>query len=275
LRRFFVGHLRNLWIVKALTLWESQPHSTNRLPIPQAAFRATNGRSRAPPRARAHQARLLENERQIDVERARFTTESYRQTEGQPIALRRAQMLLHLARTLSIAIEPDELIVGNRSLLPRMGVIAPEGAVDWIDRELEILPTRPQDRFNITPAQIRELRDEIFPYWRGKTHRGHRRAARARRCARGRAGQSLLAQPDRPRPGAHPARRGGWLRLGIGGLRRQVLAAREQEMRLTQRRKDAKMRREKNDSGTRGCLCVASASPRLCVRSNRRTHGLL
>jgi pyruvate-formate lyase len=67
------------------------------------------------------------------------------------------------------AIEPDELIVGNRSLLPRMGVIAPEGAVAWIDRELEILPTRPQDRFNITPEQIDELREEIFPYWRGKT----------------------------------------------------------------------------------------------------------
>ena len=62
--------------------------------------------------------------------------------------------LLHLVRHMSIAIQPDELIVGNRSLLPRMGVIAPEGAVDWVDRELEVLPTRPQDRFNIRPEQI-------------------------------------------------------------------------------------------------------------------------
>jgi pyruvate-formate lyase len=42
------------------------------------------------PRAARIKRRLLENERQIDVERARFTTESYRATEGQPIALRRA-----------------------------------------------------------------------------------------------------------------------------------------------------------------------------------------
>ena len=50
-----------------------------------------------------------------------------------------------------------------------MGVIAPEGAVDWVERELDILPTRPQDRFNVSPEVIRELRYEIFPYWRGKT----------------------------------------------------------------------------------------------------------
>ena len=69
-------------------------------------------------------------------------------------------MLLHLAQSLSIDIHPDEIIIGNRSLLPRMGVIAPEGAVDWIDKELDILPTRPQDTFDITPEQIRELREE-------------------------------------------------------------------------------------------------------------------
>ena len=107
---------------------------------------------------------LLRNEREIDVERARHTTQSYRDTEGQPMPIRRAKMLLHLVRHVSIAIHPDELIVGNRSLLPRMGVIAPEGAVDWVDRELDILPTRPQDKFNVRPEQIRELREEIFPY---------------------------------------------------------------------------------------------------------------
>ncbi len=117
--------------------------------------RADWATTRPTERARRIKARLLENERQIDVERARYTTESYRATEGEPMAVRRAKMLLHLVRTQTITIEPDELIVGNRSLLPRMGVIAPEGAVDWIDRELETLPTRPQDRFNITPDQIR------------------------------------------------------------------------------------------------------------------------
>ncbi|MFN3335531.1 MAG: pyruvate formate lyase family protein, partial [Caldilinea sp.] len=120
-------------------------------------------------RVAAIKQRLLDEPRYLDVERARYTTQAYRATEGQPMALRRAQMLLHLVRHQSITIQPGELIVGNRSLLPRMGVIAPEGAVEWIDKELDILPTRPQDRFHTTPEVIRELRAEIFPYWRGRT----------------------------------------------------------------------------------------------------------
>jgi formate C-acetyltransferase len=177
---------------------------------------------RADARTAAIRRRLRETPRQIDVERARYTTRSYQRTEGQPMPIRRATMLHDLARQLSIAIYPDELIVGNRSLLPRMGVIAPEGAVDWIDRELEGLPTRPQDRFDITPEQIRELREEIFPYWRGKTLEdavAARVPADVAAAVRGRAfslNQTDHAQghilPDVPT----------WLRLGIGGLRAEV-----------------------------------------------------
>ena len=177
-------------------------------------------------RAARIKERLLENERQIDVERARFTTESYRATEGQPMPIRRAQMLLHLVRALSITIEPDELIVGNRSLLPRMGVIAPEGAVDWVDRELEKLPTRPQDRFNITPEQIAELRQEIFPYWRGKTVEdivAQRVPEDVAVAVRGKA--FSLNQTDHAQGHILPDVE-AWLRLGIGGLRQRVLFAR-------------------------------------------------
>lgn len=133
--------------------------------FPPEVWHSTRPSTRA---ARIKQ-QLLANERQIDVERARFATESYCATEGESMVIRRAKLLLHLVRSMSLAIGPDEVIVGNRSLLPRMGVIAPEGAVDWVDKELEILPTRPQDRFNISAEQIRELREDIFPYWRGRT----------------------------------------------------------------------------------------------------------
>jgi pyruvate formate-lyase/glycerol dehydratase family glycyl radical enzyme len=171
--------------------------------------------------------RLIENEREIDVERARYTTESYRQTEGQPMAVRRARMLLHLVRQMSIAIHPDELIVGNRSALPRMGVIAPEGAVDWVDRELEILPTRPQDRFKVQPEQVRELRDKIFPYWRGRTLESvvaARLPADVKRAAQGKA--FSLNQTDHAQGHILPDVE-GWLRLGVSGLRHKVKAARD------------------------------------------------
>jgi len=173
--------------------------------------------------------RLLHNEREIDVERARYTTQSYKETEGQPIPIRRARMLLHLVRRMNITIEPDELIVGNRSLLPRMGVIAPEGAVDWVDKELEILPTRPQDKFNITPEQIRELREEIFPYWRGKTLEDTvdvRLSDDVMTAVNGKA--FSLYQTDHAQGHVLPDVE-SWLRLGVQGLREKVNTARQKQ----------------------------------------------
>ncbi len=171
--------------------------------------------------------RLLENERQIDVERACYATESYRATEGEPMIIRRAKMLLYLVRHMSITIHADEMIVGNRSLLPRMGVIAPEGAVDWIDKELEILPTRPQDRFNITAAQIRDLREDIFPYWRGQTLEDTVAARVPEDVMVAVTGKAFsLNQTDHAQGHILPDVE-TWLRLGIVGLRDKVTAARK------------------------------------------------
>jgi pyruvate formate-lyase/glycerol dehydratase family glycyl radical enzyme len=170
--------------------------------------------------------RLIHADREIDIERARYTTESYKLTEGQPIAVRRAKMLLHLVRRISITIQPDELIVGNRATLPRMGVIAPEGAVDWVDQELEILPTRPQDRFNIRPEQIRELREEVFPHWRGRTLENVVAARVPSDVNRAVLGKAFsLNQTDHAQGHILPDVE-GWLRLGVKGLRDKVEAAR-------------------------------------------------
>ena len=165
--------------------------------------------------------------REIDFVRARLATEAYRQTEGKPMPVRRAVMLLHLVRNSPVEIHPDEVLVGGRSLLPRMGVIAPEGAVNWIDRELDSLPTRPQDPFNIAAEQIEELRQEIFPYWRGGTLEDvveARLSGEVMAAVRGKAfklNQTDHAQghilPDVP----------AWLRLGIGGLGAQVRSAQQ------------------------------------------------
>ena len=194
---------------------------------PATAFPADEWKTTQPSeRAARIKRRLLENTRQIDVERARFTTESYRTTEGEPMPIRRAKMLLHLARSLSIDIHPDEIIVGNRSLLPRMGVIAPEGAVNWIDKELDILPTRPQDTFDIAPEQIRELREEIFPYWRGLALEdtvAQRVPADVRHVVDGKA--FSLNQTDHAQGHILPDVE-GWLHLGINGLRDKVQSVR-------------------------------------------------
>ena len=172
-------------------------------------------------------ARLIQNERETDIERARYTTRSYQSTEGEPMPIRRAKMLLELVRKMSMTIHPDELIVGNRSLLPRMGVIAPEGAVNWIDNELEILPTRPQDKFNIRAEYIKELREEIFPYWQGKTLEdtvAGRVPEDVMVAVKGKA--FSLNQTDHAQGHILPNVE-SWLTLGISGLRKQIQEARQ------------------------------------------------
>ncbi len=176
-------------------------------------------------RLQVMKSRILDNPRQIDIERARLTTESYRQTEGEPMVIRRAKMLQHLAEHLSISITDEELIIGNRSLLPRMGVIAPEGAVNWVDAELETLHSRPQDRFNIDPEHIQELRDSIFPYWHAKTLEDVVKASIPEHIAKAVRGKVVkLNQTDHAQGHILPDVE-GWLTHGVDGYRQMVQSA--------------------------------------------------
>jgi pyruvate formate-lyase/glycerol dehydratase family glycyl radical enzyme len=177
--------------------------------------------------------RLRETPCVLDIERARLTTQIYQQTEGQPMPIRRAKMLLHLVRQMSITIEPDELIVGNRSILPRMGVIAPEGAVNWVDSELETLPTRAQDRFRVRPSEMMELRHEIFPCWQGKTLEDLV-AARLPKDVKAAVAARIfsLNQIDHAQGHILPDV-AGWLRLGMEGLRENISSARRKNVVLT------------------------------------------
>lgn len=65
--------------------------------------------------------------------------------------------------------EPEELIVGNRTAGVRYGVVFPESGSSWVDREFETLPTRPQDPLPGAGGGYPLLREEIKPYWEGKS----------------------------------------------------------------------------------------------------------
>ena len=49
----------------------------------------------------------------VDVDRARFITESFKQTDGQPWAIRQAKAFAHLCEKLPLFIKAGELIVGD------------------------------------------------------------------------------------------------------------------------------------------------------------------
>lgn len=121
---------------------------------------------------------LFEQPRQISLERARLWQESYEQTKGEPVIIRRAKAFAHVLKNHVIVIDNDDLLVGNRSELPRAGVISPEMSPYWIKDELDEFPVRPQDTFEISEADKKEFLEEMYPYWAGQSlndwYRAHR-----------------------------------------------------------------------------------------------------
>ncbi|HHW01299.1 MAG TPA: glycyl radical protein [Thermoanaerobacterales bacterium] len=107
---------------------------------------------------------------QICPERALLITESYKETEGMPMVIRRARALDKILSHMSIYIEDDQLIVGNQAKVGRAAPIFPEYSIDWVIDELDTFDKRPGDRFEINEDTKQKLRS-IHDYWRGKTHR--------------------------------------------------------------------------------------------------------
>ena len=108
-------------------------------------------------------------------ERAEIITNSFRSTEDLPISLRRAKAFESILSQMSIYVLPDELIVGNQARRPRSAPVFPEFDVDWIHRELEDLPARTLDPFQVDSATMQILR-RVGRYWQGKTHHDRTRS---------------------------------------------------------------------------------------------------
>ncbi len=112
---------------------------------------------------------MLGETRYVSMDQARIITRIYKETEGEPTNIRRARSLAAALEEIPIRIDSGELIVGNRTPGIRNGVVFPEGGLSWVDKELETLSTRPQDRFEVHPEDIPYFREELYPYWKGKT----------------------------------------------------------------------------------------------------------
>lgn len=121
------------------------------------------------PRVARLRERMLSEPRFASIEQARIITDAYRSTEGMPRMLRRATALVAAMEKLEICVDPEERIVGNRTRGVRAGVVFPESGSAWVDREFETLPSRPQDTFEVRKEDVRAFREDIYPYWKGKS----------------------------------------------------------------------------------------------------------
>jgi pyruvate formate-lyase/glycerol dehydratase family glycyl radical enzyme len=113
-------------------------------------------------------SRSVEVVQEVCPERARYLTETYSETRGDPVIMRRAKALANVLGNMTVFILPGELLAGNQASALRAAPIFPEYTVDWIVEEIDELAKRPGDRFAVRP-EVREELLEICRWWKGKT----------------------------------------------------------------------------------------------------------
>lgn len=113
--------------------------------------------------------KMLSQPRYVSIEQALIITKTYQENEQDSKQVKRAKALYNALTQIEIGVEPDELIVGNRTKGVRYGVVFPESGISWVDREFETIPTRPQDKFLVHQEDIKTFREQIVPYWKGKS----------------------------------------------------------------------------------------------------------
>ena len=116
--------------------------------------------------------KLLSSPYEVCIERARLYTESYQETEGQPPAIRAAKALAKTLAEMTICVTEEDLIVGNTTSKHLAGAIPVErGDINAVlEMEMDTMGMRKRP-FIISEDDKRALREEILPYWKGKSIR--------------------------------------------------------------------------------------------------------
>lgn len=105
----------------------------------------------------------------ICIERGYYLTQSYKETEGYPVMIRRGKALKHLLSHMQISIEEGELIVGRQTSKTRGGALLPEISSEWIIEEMDSLDTRTCDPYKPLSDDEKKTLKTYISYWRGKS----------------------------------------------------------------------------------------------------------
>jgi formate C-acetyltransferase len=106
---------------------------------------------------------LFRPEVKLDLQRSRLMTESFKQTDGQAMVVRRAKALAHVLDNMGIFIRDWERIVGYQTSSPE-GLFHP---IDMNWKSVQRLASSEGGQTLLNDAEREEL-DELCDYWKGK-----------------------------------------------------------------------------------------------------------
>ncbi|WP_125565739.1 choline trimethylamine-lyase [Companilactobacillus insicii] len=121
------------------------------------------------PRLKALKENYLDQVPSITTYRARAITKIAKENPGMPKIELRAKCFRYCCETAPLVIQDNELIVGAPNGAPRAGAFSPDIAWRWMEDEIDTIGTRPQDPFYISDEDKKIMREELFPYWKGKS----------------------------------------------------------------------------------------------------------
>ena len=117
----------------------------------------------------ALKTQYFKNKPELCIERDVFYTESFKETTGENIEIRRAKAFKKVLENMPIVIQDHELVVGSPATKPRGTATYPELQIAWVAEELDTFETRPQDPFVVSEESKQILREDIFPFWKGNS----------------------------------------------------------------------------------------------------------
>ena len=160
---------------------------------------------------------------EMDVYNAKYLTEGFKETEGQPWIIQKATGYRNQCRKKNIYIQDNELLVGGAGFKPRCGILCADSSCSIIDKELDTISTRKFDPFYLSEEGKRVFKEEVSDYWKGKCVLDRWRAMAPKDMEILR--DNGMIYIDRKAVRGYGETTPSWTRLlelGIGGIRKEV-----------------------------------------------------
>ena len=104
----------------------------------------------------------------MDVWNAKYLTEGFKASEGQPWIIQKATGYFNQCQKKNIYIQNHELLVGGAGFKPRAGILCADSSCSILDREMDTISTRKFDPFFLSEEGKKVFKEQVSEYWKGK-----------------------------------------------------------------------------------------------------------
>lgn len=114
--------------------------------------------------------RVINTRPEMDLENARILTQSFMETDGEPLVVQKSKAFKKQCQEKTIIIYDDELIVGCSGSKIRAGILCADTCWSILNDEIDTISTRKYDPFYLRDDDRKIFESIIRPYWKGRSN---------------------------------------------------------------------------------------------------------